>query len=109
MKRTFIILLFVSLITHVFAQVLEPVKWSYNKTDLGDNNWELTFTASIDEHWHLYSQEIPEGGPEKTAFYFYDIDGFELLDKNIEIIEEESFTEENNLDYIIPFTRTRWN
>ena len=104
MKRTFIILLFVSLITHVFAQVLEPVKWSYNKTDLGDNNWELTFTASIDEHWHLYSQEIPEGGPEKTAFYFYDIDGFELLDKNIEIIEEESFTEENNLDYIIPFT-----
>lgn len=104
MKRTLFFLILIGFTSTIFAQVLEPVKWSYSKTALEDNVWELNFTASIDEHWHLYSQDIPKGGPEKTAFYFYEIDGFKLIDNSIEIIEEESFTEKGNMDYIIPFT-----
>ncbi|MCB2221243.1 MAG: thioredoxin family protein [Bacteroidetes bacterium] len=105
MKRTLLlIILFIGFLSTPEAQILEPVKWSYEKKQLDDNKYELSFTATIDNHWHLYSQNVPEGGPEKTSFYFYDLGGFELADKTIKIIEEESYVEEGDIDYIIPFT-----
>jgi len=104
MKKT---LLFINLIllfsTLSFSQILDPVKWSYDKKQLDENTVELTFSASIEKKWHLYSQEVPEGGPEKTSFYFYGFEGFEFIDKNVKILEEESYTRENDIDYIVLF------
>jgi len=85
------------------AQIFEPVKWSFDKKDLGNNEYELIFSASIEDNWHLYSQSIPEGGPTKTSFYFYGMEGFDVIDKSITTIEEESFKREKKMDYIIPF------
>ncbi|MBL4577936.1 MAG: cytochrome C biogenesis protein, partial [Flavobacteriales bacterium] len=44
------------------AQVLEPVKWTYEVRDLGNGEYELIFKAAIDDGWHLYSQFIEDGG-----------------------------------------------
>ncbi len=104
MKRTLLFLLFIALLSSSYSQILEPVKWTYEKKQLDDQTWELIFTASIDNHWHLYSQNVPEGGPVKTSFYFYELNGFELVDQTIQIEEEESYIEEGDIDYIIPFT-----
>jgi thiol:disulfide interchange protein DsbD len=101
------ILLFVSFILFFsalsFSQILDPIKWTYDKKLLDENIVELTFNATIERKWHLYSQEVPEGGPVKTSFYFYDLDGFEFVDKNVRIIEEESYTQENDINYIVLF------
>jgi len=85
------------------SQILEPVKWNYEKKQLDEGTWELKFTASIERGWHLYSQNVPDGGPVKTSFYFYDLDGFEFTDKQVMITEEESYEVEGDTDYIVLF------
>ncbi len=104
MKKLFF--LFALLLTFSFAgigQVLEPVKWSFETEEMGENTYKLVFKASIEKTWHLYSQDVPSppDGPEKTAFYFYGFNGFEFVDKNLEIIEEESFVRPDATDYIV--------
>lgn len=50
--------------------ILEPVNWSFSSAQDGDE-YVLTFAASIDEGWHLYSQFLEsDEGPIATAFYF---------------------------------------
>jgi len=85
--------------------VLEPVKWEYESKLLGDNEAELIFTATIDDTWHLYSQDIDDGGPEKTSFFFNNLDGIEFLDKNVIIEEEEGF-EVGSVIYRVVFNET---
>ena len=72
------------------AQILEPVKWSFSQDKIGDNEFELTFKATIDPHWHLYSQDIPMI-PPATTFTFEDNNGIELLGK---VAEESKVIEE---------------
>ncbi len=65
----------------IFAQVVDPVKWKTTSKKVGEGVAEITFDASIDMHWHLYSQYFDEGGPVRTTFYFDESDKFELIDK----------------------------
>jgi thiol:disulfide interchange protein DsbD len=106
MKKTTLSLGLIFLFTTFsFSQILEPVKWSYNKKELGNNEFELVFKATIEKKWHLYSQFIPEGEvmPVKTSFYFYDIKGIKFLGEGLKIVEEASFEVENDTDYIVSF------
>lgn len=105
MKRlllAFGLVLFLSIIS--FSQISEPVKWYLSSNELGENEYEFVFKATIENKWHLYSQFIPKGGPESTAFYFYDIEGFEFIGDDIKIVEEDSWEVENDIDYIVSFT-----
>ena len=105
MKRLLITLtLIFSFAIFSVAQILEPVKWSFEQNQIDDQIYELTISATIEKSWHLYSQAVPEDGPEPTLFYFYEIDGFEFLGDNVTITEEESYEFENNMDYFVNFT-----
>ena len=71
-----------------YGQILEPVKWQYEAKELDGNTFEIIFSASVEKGWHLYSQHIPEGGPVKTSFVFYKMDGFEPAgEAKIEMID----------------------
>lgn len=50
------------------AQIYNPVKWEFASKALANNEFELRFKATIEEHWHLYSQFLEEDGPIPTAF-----------------------------------------
>ena len=52
------------------AQIINPVKWSFDQKPVGSNEVELIFKATINPGWHLYSTDLPEGGPIKTTFHF---------------------------------------
>ena len=67
------------LISH--SQVVKPVKWNFSQNKVSDNEYELVFKAEIDEGWHLYSTDLPDGGPIKTSFYFESIENAELVGK----------------------------
>ncbi|MDP2722505.1 MAG: cytochrome c biogenesis protein CcdA [Bacteroidales bacterium] len=70
MKGRFLsLLLLVSLFAQVQAQILEPVKWNFSKEKISETEYDLVFTATIDMHWHLYSQDIPMS-PPATTFTF---------------------------------------
>ncbi len=77
--RKFLVL-FALLITQLgsYAQILEPVKWSFHTEEKGDEVI-LNFKAVIDSHWHLYDVNLPEGGPISTSFNFEDEKGFEKI------------------------------
>ncbi|GAA4234616.1 hypothetical protein GCM10022291_14460 [Postechiella marina] len=52
------------------AQILEPVKWTTSIEKTSDTEAVLIATATIEPHWHLYSQNVPEDGPIATSFSF---------------------------------------
>jgi len=81
MKRSLSLFGLILFVTGIgFTQILDPVKWSFSQNDLGNNEAELVFTASIDKGWHLYSQDIPES-PPATIFSFEENDEYELTGK----------------------------
>ena len=65
MKKAFFSLTLMLCSLMAWAQMVEPVKWSHKATVKGQE-LVVTFTATIDNGYHLYSMEIPEGGPQKT-------------------------------------------
>lgn len=79
MKRVslFLILLF-CIGYHLFAQVLEPVKWTFESKQEGLEA-TLIFKAVIDRGWHLYDTELPEGGPIKTSIHYADSTQFDFV------------------------------
>jgi len=75
------------------AQILSPVKWQFKTKVTGSNTAELQFIATIDQGWHLYSQDLPDGGPMPTEFKFEKMNGIELVGKASEPKPEEVFDE----------------
>ena len=78
MKRFFyfIGLLFISI--QAFSQVLEPVKWSFDFKQEGEEV-QLIFKATIEDQWHLYDTNLPDGGPVPTSIHYSDTSRFDLV------------------------------
>jgi len=62
------------------SQIQDPVKWQFKAHKKSDCVYELRFHAKIDKKWHMYSQNIAEGGPVPTRFIF-DEGPFKLIGK----------------------------
>ncbi|MBR1964534.1 MAG: thioredoxin family protein [Muribaculaceae bacterium] len=80
MQRLYTIIL--SLMVFAFganAQMLEPIVWSSTIKMTSNNEGVMTFKASIDDGWHLYSFDLPENGPNATKISFDKTSGIELL------------------------------
>ncbi len=71
MKKLILLLALFSL-TIGNSQILDPVKWTTSVEKISDTEYKLISKASIESGWHLYSQEVPEGGPIPTTFTFND-------------------------------------
>ncbi len=65
----------------VHAQIYNPVTWSSSAESLGNNEYNVIIKAEIEDGWHLYSQNIPDGGPVPTTFTFEENSGFQLVGK----------------------------
>jgi len=79
MKRVSLLLGFLFFISfQLFAQIVEPVKWTFESKQNG-NEATLIFKAIIEEGWHLYDTQLPEGGPIKTSVNFSDSTLFEFV------------------------------
>lgn len=61
----------------LFAQILEPVKWKIENQIIGDEA-QITYTATIDEGWHLYDQNLPANGPISTRFIIENAENVEI-------------------------------
>ena len=81
MKRIMLALLGIVLSTSLWAQQLDPAKWSYSVKEISDSEAELVFTAKIDDGWHLYSQYTDPAGPLPIVFEFTKSADYELVGK----------------------------
>ncbi|WP_372801463.1 cytochrome c biogenesis protein CcdA [Lutibacter sp.] len=89
MKKIFLLLSILFLSVTSYSQIHDPVKWSTNVEKISDTEYDLIIVASIEENWHLYSQNVPEDGPIPTSFYFETSADFELIGN---VSEEEGHT-----------------
>jgi len=64
------ILLFCILGANLSAQVVSPVKWSFEQKKISDKEVEVKFNAKIEPGWHLYGTDLPDGGPVSTSVKF---------------------------------------
>ncbi len=82
------LLFYISLILftlNVSAQIYDPVTWDFRYEKKGEKQYELIFTAAIDVNSHIYSMDIPDGGPIPTTFKFDTVPGFKLDGKAFEV------------------------
>ena len=78
MKNSIFALL--SLITfNFFAQIQDPVDWSFSVEHLSDQSINLIIEADIEEGWNVYSQYVDPDGPVPTTFSFVQSEEFELV------------------------------
>nr|MDA3865756.1 hypothetical protein [Salinivirgaceae bacterium] len=91
LRRLFLIAVLLLPVT-IFAQVLEPVKWSFEKNKIEEGKYELFFKASIDDNWHVYDTWLPAGNISlPTVFDFETSENVNLVDsinRHSEVLEE---------------------
>ena len=68
----------------VYSQMIEPVKWTFEFKKTDDGQYELIFTANIEENWRLFSQDLSSDDPEAILPIPLSF-GFEN-NKNVELI-----------------------
>ena len=93
-KRTISVLLFSFLAITLQAQIYDPVTWDFRYEKKGENIYDLIFTATIQPGSHIYSMDIPEGGPIPTTILIDSLPGYSFNGKPYEItLPEEVFDE----------------
>lgn len=84
-KITLIVAMVVMTTISAFAQLENPVTWQYAaKKTPGKNEATLYIKANIESNWHLYSQNLKPGGPNKTEISFTPSKDFSLIGKTAE-------------------------
>lgn len=78
-KLSFLLFSLLISIFAVSAQIITPVTWE-NSIKLSDNNsGEITFSATIDDGWHMYGTVLPaESGIQPTTIVWDSLEGIEL-------------------------------
>lgn len=74
-------LLLILLCSPSYAQIQEPVKFKTEWKALSEGIAEIIFTGTIDAGWHVYSTDLPEGGPIAATFNTERLEGLELMGK----------------------------
>ena len=71
MKKIFILLFcFILICSTTFAQIFEPVKWTFELKNASETTGQIIVKATIDEGWHVYGLNIPKDGPRATSIIF---------------------------------------
>ncbi|MCW3105238.1 MAG: Cytochrome c-type biosis protein DsbD, protein-disulfide reductase [Bacteroidetes bacterium] len=69
----------------LFAQVETPVKWKLSTVKVSDCECDLVFSATIDEHWHVYSlNQKGDDGPVPSSIKLDKSPDYEAVGKPTE-------------------------
>ena len=86
------------------AQIVDPIKWETELKMVSEHEAEIVFNATIDAGWHLYSTDIPDGGPTPATITMETTEGVELnggLTPASEITREFDSMFEMELTYFV--------
>lgn len=83
MKKKFFLtcLLVVLTMLPALAQIQEPVKFKTELKTISATEAQIVFTGKIDAGWHVYSTDLPSGGPISATFNIDKKQGVELVGK----------------------------
>lgn len=84
--------------------MFNPVTWQWEVKEVGAGEYDLIFTADIEDGWSVYSQYLEsDDGPVATGFYFDEADNYTLVGKN-----EESGNVSTKYDKVFEMTLTKF-
>ena len=78
-KNLFLLIAFFTVSIIAQAQILTPVKWTKSVKMTDDRNGVITFTATIDNGWHMYSNDSPADGPTPLSVNWKNTKGVKLV------------------------------
>lgn len=87
-KIIFLFCLLLSLAGTIRAQIQDPVSFKTELKTTSETEAEIRFTASIDKGWHVYSVNLPSGGPISATFNVDKIEGAKLAGKLTPVSKE---------------------
>ena len=93
--KIYAILVFFCLLfaNNINAQV-DPVKWTHGAKKISNTEFEVTFTATIDKGWNIYSQHTDPSGPVPTSINFEENANLEFIGEATETgTKKEAFDE----------------
>jgi len=82
--KNYIFLLFALITFNLFAQIEDPVEWSFSVEKVENDIYDLVIEAEIESGWNVYSQHVDPDGPIPTNFVFEESDNFILIDDVLE-------------------------
>ncbi|MEO0788096.1 MAG: thioredoxin family protein [Bacteroidota bacterium] len=71
-------------VAYLPAQIVTPVTWTFTVENLENGQADLIATAKIDNGWTIYSQELDDGGPVPTTFFWSEGDHYRLVGETSE-------------------------
>lgn len=77
--------LFLLIITLFNAQIKNPVKFKFDINAVGKDEYEAVLTGTIEDNWHVYSQDLPPDSGIPTEFKITSKQGIQLIGKVQEI------------------------
>ena len=81
-KINFLSLLFIFFVGFsIFGKAQNPVSWKFLLENAGNGEVNLVAKATIQQGWHLYDTNIPDGGPTPTSISFDHIAGAQPIGK----------------------------
>ena len=85
MRKLSLFISFILFTLFTSAQIYDPVTWDFSYEKKGEKQYELIFTANIEKNSHIYSMDIPSGGPIPTSFRIDSLPGYRLDGKPFEV------------------------
>lgn len=70
MKKLFFFITACFLFQFTQAQIKDPVAWTFEAKKKTADTYDVIITANIPKPWHMYSQNMPTGGPVPTKVVF---------------------------------------
>lgn len=100
MRRIFLsLLVFFTIFNGVFAQVLDPIQWTFEAKRIDNNKVEIICTATLEEGWHVYASSLPENTAIPTSIVIEANESFTVIDGISEKPEAEvHFDEQFNAE-----------
>lgn len=98
------------------AQMQDPVKWTSSIEKISDTEYKLSFDATIEGEWHMYSQFTPENGPLPMEFIYNNAQGnyepqgkaeeskYEVKYNDIFEVDEYFFAKEAHFSHVVKVT-----
>ena len=83
-KSALLVVLFTFVSAACLCQILTPVKWQFGSKKIDDKEAVIFVKATMAKGWHIYSLNVPEGGPIKTAIDFKSDGAYSLIGKTLE-------------------------
>lgn len=98
--------LFVTLLVTLvsYGQIQDPVKWNFELGAVLENEVDLILTATIEEGWHMYSQDAGEG-PVSTNFTFFENTAIQYIGNVNEGIPQEEY--DPNFESVLRYFETK--